>query len=197
MWSKLQLHKEAWKSQDFNWVWTRDLVIPVRPSNQLSFEAVVLRRWGSDTWKFGLSTELINQIFWAMKPLTDQLSYEATDHDHSLLYVKICSSIYEMYVIYHFTFILHRLLRTHKWPDPNVSGFIAQLVRVSHRFARSRVQTPLKSWLFQASTYMQLQIVFRTAKIIAYLISNSQFNIWNISYITSHCIFHQVLNLSG
>ena len=29
---------------------------------------------------------------------------------------------------------------THKWPAPNVSGFIAQLV-----------QTPLKSWLFQVS----------------------------------------------
>ena len=70
------------------------------------------------------------------------------------------------------------LIRTHKWPAPNVSGFIAQLVRASHRYrsleltndqlptsvvsylswlerrtgiARSRVQTPLKSWLFQAS----------------------------------------------
>ena len=30
---------EAWKSQDFNGVWTRDLAIPVRRSNQLSYEA--------------------------------------------------------------------------------------------------------------------------------------------------------------
>ena len=30
---------EAWKSQDFNGVWTRDLVKPVRRSNQLSYEA--------------------------------------------------------------------------------------------------------------------------------------------------------------
>ena len=29
----------------------------------VSKETVVLRRWGSDTRKFGLSTELINQIF--------------------------------------------------------------------------------------------------------------------------------------
>ena len=29
---------EAWKSQDFNGVWTRDLAIPVRRSNQLSYE---------------------------------------------------------------------------------------------------------------------------------------------------------------
>ena len=30
---------EAWKIQDFNGVWTRDLAIPVRRSNQLSYEA--------------------------------------------------------------------------------------------------------------------------------------------------------------
>ena len=30
---------EAWKSQDFNGVWTRDLTILVRRSNQLSYEA--------------------------------------------------------------------------------------------------------------------------------------------------------------
>ena len=29
---------EAWKSQDFNRVWTCALVIPVRRSNQLSYE---------------------------------------------------------------------------------------------------------------------------------------------------------------
>ena len=34
-----QLRIEAWKSQDFNGVWTRDLAIPVRRSNQLSHEA--------------------------------------------------------------------------------------------------------------------------------------------------------------
>ena len=32
---------EAWKqkNQDFNGIWTRDLAIPVRRSNQLSYEA--------------------------------------------------------------------------------------------------------------------------------------------------------------
>ena len=39
-WTQLkQLRTEAWKSQDFNGVWTRDLAIPVRRSNQLSYEA--------------------------------------------------------------------------------------------------------------------------------------------------------------
>ena len=31
-------------------------------------------------------------------------------------------------------FIPHGLIRPHKWPAPNVSGFIAQLVRASHRY---------------------------------------------------------------
>ena len=40
LWTQLkQLRTEAWKSQDFNGVWTRDLAIPVRRSNQLSYEA--------------------------------------------------------------------------------------------------------------------------------------------------------------
>ena len=37
---------------------------------------------------------------------------------------------------------------TCEWPAPKVSGFIAQL---GTGIARSRVQTPLKSWIFQAS----------------------------------------------
>ena len=43
-----QLHKEAWTIQDFNGVWTRDLVIPVRRSNQLSYEATDIGSWSSD-----------------------------------------------------------------------------------------------------------------------------------------------------
>ena len=36
---------EAWKIQDFNGVWTRDLTIPVRRSNQLSYEVTNVRHW--------------------------------------------------------------------------------------------------------------------------------------------------------
>ena len=56
-----------------------------------------------------------------------------------------------------FTSILHGLIRTHKWPVSNVSGFIALYVALTSwlerrtGIARSRVQTPLKSWLFQTS----------------------------------------------
>ena len=54
--------------------------------------------------------------------------------------------------IYHFTSILHGLIRTHKWPAPNVSGFIAQVVRASHRYREVTGSNPVrKSWLFQAS----------------------------------------------
>ena len=36
---------EACKRQDFNGVWTRDLAIPVRRSNQLSYEATDVVNW--------------------------------------------------------------------------------------------------------------------------------------------------------
>ena len=36
---------EAWKSQDFNRVSTRDLTIPVQRSNQLSYKATEVRSW--------------------------------------------------------------------------------------------------------------------------------------------------------
>ena len=40
LWTQFkQLRIEVWKSQDFNGVWTRDLAIPVRRSNQLNYEA--------------------------------------------------------------------------------------------------------------------------------------------------------------
>ena len=55
----------------------------------------------------------------------------------------------------------------------NVSGFIAQLVRASHKFREVTGSNTIN------------KIAFITAKIIAYLISNPQFNILNISYITS------------
>ena len=66
--------------------------------------------------------------------------------DHSSLDFKSAVQ-YMKHFIYHFTSILHGLIITHKWPVPNVSGFIAQLVRASHRYR----EVTLKSWLFQAS----------------------------------------------
>ena len=46
LWTQFkQVRIEAWKSQDFNGVWTRDLAIPVRRSNQLSSEATDVGSW--------------------------------------------------------------------------------------------------------------------------------------------------------
>ena len=46
LWTQFkQLRREACKSQDFNAVWTRDLAIPVRRSNHLSYEATDLFRF--------------------------------------------------------------------------------------------------------------------------------------------------------
>ena len=36
---------KAWKSQDFNGVWTCDLAIPVWRSNQVSYEAADIESW--------------------------------------------------------------------------------------------------------------------------------------------------------
>ena len=50
------------------------------------------------------------------------------------------------------TNFFHGNIWTHNWPAPNISGFISQLVEHRTGIARSRVQTPLKSWIFfQAS----------------------------------------------
>ena len=40
-----QLRRGAWKIQGFNGVWTRDLAIPVRRSNKLSYEATDVGIW--------------------------------------------------------------------------------------------------------------------------------------------------------
>ena len=46
LWTQFkQLRIETWKSQDFNGVWTRDFAIPVRRSNQLSYEATDIGSW--------------------------------------------------------------------------------------------------------------------------------------------------------
>ena len=52
------------------------------------------------------------------------------------------------YFIYNFTFIPHGLLGTHKWPAPNVSGFISQLVRASHQYCKVTGSNPVEVLTF-------------------------------------------------
>ena len=56
---------EAWKIQDFNGVSTRDLAIPVRRSNQLSYEATDVGSWSSvgSNKTMKNECELIYEIF--------------------------------------------------------------------------------------------------------------------------------------
>ena len=64
---------------------------------------------------------------------------------------------------------------TYEPPAPNVSGFIAQLVERRTGIARSRVQAPLKSWIFFRLLYAIAKIAIITARIILHLISYPQF----------------------
>ena len=50
-----------------------------------------------------------------------------------------CFYVIDLYEIYHIRFsnhihLFHGNIWTHNWPAPNISGFIAQLVRASHQY---------------------------------------------------------------
>ena len=54
-----------------------------------------------------------------------------------------------MWVPYDFIYIyrihlFHRNIWTHNWPAPNISGFIAQLVRASHRYRKGTGLSPVR-----------------------------------------------------
>ena len=56
---------EAWKIQDFNGVWIRDLAMPVRRSNQLNYEATDVGSWSfvSSNESVRNESEVIYEIF--------------------------------------------------------------------------------------------------------------------------------------
>ena len=56
------------------------------------------------------------------------------------------------HISFHHWFIPHRNIGTHKWPAPNVTGFIAQLVRASHRYREVTGSNPVEVLkIFEAS----------------------------------------------
>ena len=73
-----------------------------------------------------------------------------------------------------FTSILHGLISTHKWPAPNISGFIAQLVRASNQYREVMGSNPVEVLTF-SGFYTQL---LKIAMIIAYLIANEDQLFW-------------------
>ena len=98
------------------------------------------------------------------------------------------------------THFFHVNIWTHHWPAPNVSGFIAQLVEHCTSIARSRVQTPLNSWLFwgfTATIISSFSFHFRSSYMIyfiyhyIYLIIQLRplvlFSVCNGGFKMSHC----------
>ena len=70
---------EAWKSQNFNGVWARDLAIPVRRSNQLSYEATDVGSWSFVGPKEAMRNEcevIIWNISFIELRIWNQVSYD-------------------------------------------------------------------------------------------------------------------------
>ena len=87
------------------------------------------------------------------------------------------------------THFFHGNIWTHNWPAPNVSGFIAQLVEHRTGIARSRVQTPLNSWIFFQASLRNCINCVHFDDLFFIFISFTQF-IWFISYIINTNFFH-------
>ena len=58
---------------------------------------------------------------------------------------------YMKHFINHLTLIPHGLIRTNKWPAPNVSGLIAQLVRASHQSREVTCSNPVEVLTFSVA----------------------------------------------
>ena len=84
---------EAWKSQDFNRVWTCELVILVQRSNQLSYEATDI-----GSWSFVGPKELVRSecevIIWNISYIElrmwNQVSYDPCSYES----INLCNCLY-------------------------------------------------------------------------------------------------------
>ena len=187
LWTQfLQLPREAWKIQDFNGVWTRDLAIPVRRSNQLSYEATDVGSWsfvGSNvpvrnewTMKWYMKWIIYMNCGYEIKWSYDPGSYERNlcncvkkpENFRTSTGFEPMTSRYRCDALTNWAMKPLTLGAGHlwvlmvplgmkppwndiwngsymnKWPAPNVCGFIAQLVRASHRNHEVTSSNPLK-----------------------------------------------------
>ena len=62
----LAVMEEAWKIQDVNGVWTRDLAKPVRRTNQLSYQTTDVGSWSFVGFNFPVRNELMNEWIYEM-----------------------------------------------------------------------------------------------------------------------------------
>ena len=145
LWTQLpQLRKEAWKFQDFNGVWTRELGIPVRRSNHLSYEATAVGSWSRWSPEFFRLLYAIAKVAFIIARIIASLDFISTVH------------IDPFRISFHPWFFPHGNIRTHKWPAPNVSAFIAQFVGASHRYREVTGSNPVEVLDFSAF-FTQLQ----------------------------------------
>ena len=143
--------KKQWSSQ-----WTQFMQLRKKPEkkNIQDFNGV---------WTRVLAIPVRCSTNWAMKPLT---------LGEGQLWVRMFPWKKWLLMIYEINHIW-----THSWPAPNVSGFIAQLVENRTGIARSRFQTPLKSWFFsgfftQLHKFRSLRRSFLFQKNICSYLSN-------------------------
>ena len=88
LWTQFkQLRIEAWKSQDFNGVWPRDLAIPARRSNQLNYEATDVGSWsfvGSNN-PVRNECDVINKVFYILNcGFWNQVCYDHRSYERNL-----------------------------------------------------------------------------------------------------------------
>ena len=104
LWTQfLQLRKEALKIQDFNGVWTRDLAIPVRRSNQLSYdEATDVGSWsfvGSNGPVMNESTMKLYMkwIIYELRIWNQNCVHNCEDHSFTWFHIRSSYMIHFLY----------------------------------------------------------------------------------------------------
>ena len=160
LWTQfLQLRKEAWKIQDVNGIWTRDLAIPVQRSNQLSYDYIYISHW---RWELESDVPVRNEstMKWCMKWIIYEL--------------RIWNQV--------------KLWSSHLWTQFLNCVKKLENFRTSTGFepvtSRYRCDA-LTNWAMKPLT---LGTAFITARIIASLDFISAVHIWSISYIISSLI---------
>ena len=103
-----------------------------------------------------VQTSLKSWIFQASLRNCKNCVHNCEDHSFTWFHIRSSYCNYMIHFIYHFHrwFIPHGNIRTHKWPAPNFATSVASHLSWLERptgITRSRVQIPLKSWIFQAS----------------------------------------------
>ena len=114
--------------------------------------------------------------------------------DHSLLDFT-CAVQYMKYFTFNFTFIPHRLLRNHKWPAPNVSGFIAQLVRVSHQYHKVTGSNPLEVLTFSGCYIWNCMNCIHNCKDHSLLDDLFHISFHHSNWLIADLLSHQILTV--